>query len=392
LLWVHRASLLGLARGKEWIMNLVSIIMQLLTPDLIGRLATMLGVDKSVVQMATGASIPAILAGLGGLAGQGGGAGKIVDAINRLDPNILGTIASTIGGQGEGALATTGTNILGSLLGGTTLSALTAALTKYAGLNQTSAGSLIGTLTPLVLGALGQQQRSLALDAGGLARLLQGQKDNIAQALPGDFSKLLQGSGLLDSLSSNAAATARPFATASTPMSGVLSRGKSPSWLSLLLAAAIVAVAAWYLFGNPKPPPEMTATQPPAPAAPSTTATPPTAPPATAKIMVGDADIGAQLSGVVDTLKTVLPTLKDVASAKAATDKLADAAAKIDKLNGLAGQLPADGKKALAGLALAGLQTVQPMIDQALANSAVAAIAKPALDGIKDKLTALSKS
>jgi hypothetical protein len=107
--------------------------------------------------------------------------------------------------------------------------------------------------------------------------------------------------------------------------------------------------------------------------------------------MVGDADIGAQLSGVLNNLKTVLPTLKDAASANAAKDKLADAATQVDKINGLTGQLPADGKKALAALALTGLQTVQPMIDQALANSAVSPVAKPALGAIKDKLTALSK-
>jgi hypothetical protein len=161
------------------------------------------------------------------------------------------------------------------------------------------------------------------------------------------------------------------------------------NWLPWLIGLIVVAIAAWFLFGRPStPPPAPTATQPAAPAA-SSTATAPAAP---AKIMVGDVDVGAQLSGIVDTLKTVIPTMKDDASANAAKDKLADAAAQIDKLKGLAGQLPADGKKALAALALAGLQAVQPMIDQALANSAVAAIAKPALDGIKDKLTALSKS
>jgi hypothetical protein len=107
--------------------------------------------------------------------------------------------------------------------------------------------------------------------------------------------------------------------------------------------------------------------------------------------MVGDANVGGQLSGVLDNLKTVLPTLTDAASANAAKDKLADAATQIDKINGLTGQLPADRKNALAVLALTGLQAVQPMIDQALGNSAVASVAKPALDAIKDKLTALSK-
>jgi hypothetical protein len=362
-------------------MNIVSIIMQLLTPDLIGKLATMLGVDRSLVQRATSASIPAILAGLSGVASKNGG-GTIIDAINKLDPNILGNLATSAGGEGGRALATTGSNILTSLLGGSTLTTLATALGKYSGLNNSAAGSLIGVLAPIVLGALGQQQRAQGFDAGGLTKMLQGQKDNIAKALPADFSKLLAGSGLLDSVTPQMESSASS-AAGSVP-TGDASGGAS--WLPWLIGLAALVIIVWFIFGRPSPAPTPEASQPAAPAATST------APAAPAKIMAGDVDVGAQLSSALDGLRTVLPTLKDNASATAAKDKLSDAAAQLDKVSGLAGQLSADNKKALAAVALAGLQAVQPLIDSALTNSSVAAIVKPMLDSIKDKLAALSKS
>ena len=78
-----------------------------------------------------------------------------------------------------------------SLLGGKTLSALTGAVGQYAGLNSSGSKSLMGLLGPVVLGVLGQQQRSGGLDASGLANLLLSQKSNVAGALPSGFSKYL---------------------------------------------------------------------------------------------------------------------------------------------------------------------------------------------------------
>jgi hypothetical protein len=42
--------------------NLVSLVMQFLTPDMIGRIATALGLDRNVAQTAIGALVPALLA------------------------------------------------------------------------------------------------------------------------------------------------------------------------------------------------------------------------------------------------------------------------------------------------------------------------------------------
>jgi len=56
--------------------NLVSLIMQFLTPDMIGRIASALGLDRNNTQTAIGAAIPGLLAGLSGVAAQPGGAQK----------------------------------------------------------------------------------------------------------------------------------------------------------------------------------------------------------------------------------------------------------------------------------------------------------------------------
>ena len=62
--------------------NLVSLIMQFLTPDMIGRIASALGLDRTNTQTAIGAAIPGLLAGLSGVAAQPGGAQKLVDTLS----------------------------------------------------------------------------------------------------------------------------------------------------------------------------------------------------------------------------------------------------------------------------------------------------------------------
>jgi len=48
--------------------NLVSLITQFLTPDMIARIASALGVDRNNTQTAIGAAVPGLLAGLTGVA------------------------------------------------------------------------------------------------------------------------------------------------------------------------------------------------------------------------------------------------------------------------------------------------------------------------------------
>ena len=46
--------------------NLVSAVMQFLTPDMIAKIASALGIDRSIAQKAIGGAVPALLSALTG--------------------------------------------------------------------------------------------------------------------------------------------------------------------------------------------------------------------------------------------------------------------------------------------------------------------------------------
>ena len=95
--------------------NLVSLIMQFLTPDMIGRIASALGLDRNNTQTAIGAAIPGLLAGLSGVAAQPGGGQRLVDAV-RQQTGALGSFANMIGASSQSTLIEKGSQILSSLL------------------------------------------------------------------------------------------------------------------------------------------------------------------------------------------------------------------------------------------------------------------------------------
>src|SRR5262245_11798218 len=231
--------------------NLVSLITQFLTPDMVGRIASALGLDRNNTQTAIGAAVPGLLAGLCGVATQPGGAQKLVDAVKQ-QTGALGNFASMIGGANRSSLIDKGSQMLSSLLGGREQTALVDAVGKYAGLGQSASGSLLGMLAPVVMGAISKEQGTRSLDAGGIANLLASQKDNIAAALPAGFSNLLGGTGLLDSLGGAArTATAAAGQTARVTTSAARAIGDtgqrvaavSLNWLYWLIPLlAILAV------------------------------------------------------------------------------------------------------------------------------------------------------
>src|SRR3974377_1607928 len=120
--------------------NLVSLVMQFLTPDLIGRIASALGLDRMNTQTAIGAAVPALLAGFSNIAGQYGGAQKLADAVKQ-QSGVLGNFASMLGAGGQTSFIEKGSQMLASLLGGQDQNALAGAVAKFAGLPPGAAGS-----------------------------------------------------------------------------------------------------------------------------------------------------------------------------------------------------------------------------------------------------------
>ena len=241
--------------------GLMSSIMQFVTPELIAKIASALGLDRSVAQKAVGAAVPAILASFASLASKPGGTQQLSSALAQQKPGAISDLIGAIGGSAQAAQSEKGADMLSTLLGGGGLNALTSAIGSYTGTSSGKSETLLGLLGPLVMGALGQQQRKMGLDAGGLASMLASQKDQIAAALPSGFTSQLRDSGFLDTLDSSfrrSAEAASGFArgagdmgdaaiAASRQAAAASSRGMT-NWPYWLAALAILAALGWYVL------------------------------------------------------------------------------------------------------------------------------------------------
>ena len=186
--------------------NLVSLVMDVLTPDIIARIAAALGLDQS-----DGSERPSARRFLHFLllspAPPRSRAGRrVFDAVDQQGSGVLTNLAKKLDGSGPTALAERGSGLLASLLGGSTQSELANAVGKFAGISEGKSSSLLGILGPIAMGALRKQQTASGLDASGLANLLASQGSNISAALPSGFANLLGGTDVLDSLGSRATA------------------------------------------------------------------------------------------------------------------------------------------------------------------------------------------
>ena len=241
--------------------NLVSLISQFITPEMLGRVASSFGIDRAAVQKAVGAGIPRILAALTSAVSKPGGAARVENAIDQQEPGLLATAARLMGTPQQATVAEEGLGALSSLLGGNATSTLATALNRYAGVGDNGAKGLLGLLTPAIMGVLGQQSTG----AGGVAQLLASQKDNIMRALPSGFASQLSGTGLLENVTTAASDQA------SRARSSYAAERSSGNWVLPVLAALALLGLGWYLLSGPSrhdrvatapPPPPATQTAP----------------------------------------------------------------------------------------------------------------------------------
>jgi hypothetical protein len=260
--------------------NLVSLVSQFLTPQLVGGLARSLGINEAVAQKLVAAAVPTILASLGTAAAAPGGAQKVSDAISMSDPDILTKLSGAITG-GNTRFLNEGGTLLSGLLGGGGLSSLTGALSQFAGAPQPATQALLGTVAHATVGTLGQQDPSNWSDPSAILSLLNSQKSAISAALPPELSKLLGASGLLAGLGGVAAAATQTatstVSSAATAASSTVSSAASsaartaqaaasrvptppaptssgfPLWAIILIVVVVLLAIWWFLTQNQKP-------------------------------------------------------------------------------------------------------------------------------------------
>jgi sporulation protein YlmC with PRC-barrel domain len=361
-------------------MNIVSAVSQFLTPDLIAKMASAAGIsDRTTAQKAVGAAVPAILSSLANLASNPAGAQQLAGTIAKQPTNMLEGLSSMIGGSGQ--LADTGKSLLSSLLGSSSFSSLAKTIGRFAGVGEGVTGSILGMLTPVILGVLG---REAGAGASGLTQLLASQKDSIAAAMPAGLSDLMRTSGLNNRIGSVAAAASRADDTyrASRDTEGSMVHAMNPTrsasssnWMYWALPILALAGFAWYLLSGDGPSRPVAV----APQATSTVQGP----------AVGG-DLGRQVTAVIDSLNTLLPGVKDQASVNEALPKLQRAASELDQLSGLADRLPVDSRDKLAEAIKAATARVKSGLDNVSAIPGLAPNAKPVVAALRTKLDALA--
>ena len=253
--------------------NLISIVSQYLTPQVVGALARAVGVNEAVAQKLVTAALPAILAALATTTAAPGGAQKVSDAVSNSDPDILTKITGAVSGGNLQPL-TEGANMLGGLLGGSGLSTLASALSQFSGAPQGAAHPAIGALSQMVVGALGQQDPSNWSDASSIASLFASQKSAISAALPGELSKALGASGLLAGLgaaaqtasatvssatsaaSTAASSAANTASSAANRVQAVSSSSGFPTWAIVVLVIIVLVAIYWFMSHRKVEPPK----------------------------------------------------------------------------------------------------------------------------------------
>jgi hypothetical protein len=377
-------------------MNLVSLAMNFITPSIVSRIASALGIESKMAQMAISAALPSILAGIVGKSSKPDGLGQLTSMLGQQDPGLLSNLAGMIGGSDQSKLVGAGSNMLGSLLGNSALGSLAGAIGKFSGVGEAPTKSLLGMLAPVAMGTLAQQQKSQGLDAAGLARMLMGQKENIANAIPSGFGDMLKGTGLLDgfpkpsvgNIVGDAARTAGAAASSTMASAGSAARSAAqdigsstvkhataptasglPSWLTwgALLAALL---AGFYMFG---------------PGSGRQVATPP------ARIMHNNVDLVPQVGNLYNGLRDTLGNVRDQASAQAALPRLQEGAKTLQDLTTLAGQMPAATRGDLGRLMQGYVPNAQNLIETALKTAGVSGVLKPVLEQILSRMVALAK-
>jgi uncharacterized protein DUF937 len=366
--------------------NLTSVVMQFLTPEVIAQIASFLGLDRAATQKAAGGAVPALLAGLSDLVATPAGTSQLSKLLSQQQ---VGSVTDLLRNAGPEGLAETGSSMLSGLFGGRTMDAMAQALGRFAGTGD-SGSKLLGILGPIVLGALGQQQRSAGLDPNGLASLLRSQKDQFIAAIPPGLADHLGAAGLIDKADAGlrsgvaAASAGTSRIQSASDRAGTWAR-QTTQWPYYLVAAVVLAGLIWYAIGRQG---QETVAELPVKTQPATG----TVGMAPADLTVDGVNLVNKLNSSVNTLKSELPGITDAATAQAALPKINEVTAQLNDISARAAKLSPEGRSALAKLIVVVMPSINQMCDKVVATPGVGTVAKPAIDDLRAKLDALART
>jgi hypothetical protein len=132
------------------------------------------GADKKQTQVAASGVINSMIGALNKNTNDPNGASALANALDRdHDGSILEDVIGMLGGkkQPQNTSMLNGAGIVKHVLGGKAGNIMDM-VSKMSGLDKNQSGSLLTTLAPLIMGALGRQKKQSNMDAGGLSDFL----------------------------------------------------------------------------------------------------------------------------------------------------------------------------------------------------------------------------
>jgi OmpA-OmpF porin, OOP family len=222
--------------------ELIANIRGFFTPDVIGRLSTLVAETPAVTEKAMRSAVPAMLGGVLSLGSRPGGIRQVqglLGANDRLPESYGSMLASDAVG-----LRQTGHEILGSLFGGK-LDAVVESVAHSTGGDPSSVSSALALAAPFIMSLLGWQVRSQGLSAGELVGLLTSHKESITHLIPPSLDGLLGLPGIkvpdhpiVRTRTPNAGRATAPVTTRATARPGW--------WPWALGLALLLLLATWY--------------------------------------------------------------------------------------------------------------------------------------------------
>lgn len=157
--------------------NLLNEAMRHLNDDVIVQLSRQIGAqDPNQVKKAAQGLSQILLEAVTRQASNTERGGGLMGALKKdHDGGILGNLLGVLGGQQKAAnpSTTNGAGIINHLLGNKQLE-VAQVIAQMSGLDIFKSGVLMQLIAPVIMGVVGQQQKSSGLDLGGLAKVLMG--------------------------------------------------------------------------------------------------------------------------------------------------------------------------------------------------------------------------
>jgi len=134
--------------------NIMDMVKGQISDQLIGQIGGLLGESPDKARNAIDSAVPTLLAGIGESAQDPNGADVLFNLVNRQDETVVENLGAMIGSNQSSELIESGTRGLGSLIGSGGVTSMIDGLSSHTGLGKGSAGSMLGIMTPMIVGQL----------------------------------------------------------------------------------------------------------------------------------------------------------------------------------------------------------------------------------------------